>query len=101
MFRAALLPSQRLCGSVQDIRFRAAVDAMWEQFVMNLGGESLDNISLLAALQQPANIKEAIEATQGNPISTKLCLVVVVARMMFKHGPGRRGRSSSGGRCRS
>ena len=60
---------------------------MWGQFAKNLGGESLDNMSLLAALQ-PADIKEAIEATQGNPISrTKLRLVFAVARMMFGMDP--------------
>ena len=44
-------------------------------------------MSLMAALQ-PSDIKEAVEATQGNPITrTKLRLVYVVARVMFELDP--------------
>ena len=52
-----------------------------------MGDSELDNISLLSALQ-PADVKEAIEATQGNPIArTKLRLIYAVARMTFDLDP--------------
>ena len=57
------------------------------KFASNLRGSALDNISLLSALQ-PADVKEAIEATLGNPIArTKLRFICAVARMIFDLDP--------------
>ena len=91
MFHASLLPSQSLYGSwtsVQDIRSWAAIeDSVWVQFAKCLGGESLDNVSMLA-LMLPSDIKEATEATQTNPIArTKLRLIYAVARVMYEMDP--------------
>ena len=87
MFRASQSPSMSVCepwSSLKDIRGWAPIDdEIWVQFAKNWGDSALDNISLLSALQ-PADVKEAIEATQGNPIArTKLRLIYAVARMMF------------------
>ena len=47
---------------MKDVCAWAAVnDEMWVQFAEQLGDASLQNISLVAAMQ-PADIKEAIEA---------------------------------------
>ena len=91
MFRPSQLPSMSVCeswSSLKDIRVWAAIDdENWIQFAQNLGDSALDNISLLSALQ-PADVKEAIKATQGNPIArTKLRLIYAVARMMFDLDP--------------
>ena len=91
MFRASQLPSMNVCeawSSLKDIRAWAEVDdEIWVKFASNLGDSALDNISLLSALQ-PADVKEAIEATQENPIArTKLRLVNAVARMIFDLDP--------------
>ena len=58
-------------------------DALWAHFAHQLG----DNVSLMAGLQ-PSDIKEAVEATQGTPITrTKLRLAYAVARVMFAFDP--------------
>ena len=66
MFRATLLPSASVYGSwttVKDVCLWAALDdEMWNVFAGALGDASLQNLSLLASIQ-PADIKEAIEAT--------------------------------------
>ena len=48
---------------------------------------TLDNLSLLIALQ-PADITEAVDANQGSPIArAKLRMIFAVARMMFGLNP--------------
>ena len=91
MFRASLLPSKSVYGgwtTLTEVRKWAAVDdALWAQFAHQLGHEKFDYVSLMAALQ-PSDIKEAVEATQGNRITrTKLRLVYAVARVMFELDP--------------
>ena len=84
--------SNFLCDSVYggwttltEVRKWAAVDdALWAQFAHQLGDEKFDNVSLMTALQ-PSDIKDAVEATQGTPITrTKLRLVYAVVRVMFE-----------------
>ena len=93
-------------SSLKDIRAWAAVDdEIWLKFASNLGDSALDNISLLSALQ-PTDVKEAIEATQGNPIArAKLRLIYAVARMIFDLDPVDVGAppaaASSGGESRT
>ena len=81
-----------VCGgwtTLTEVRKWAAVDddALWAQFAHQLGDEKFDNVSIMAALQT-SDIKEAVEATQGTPITrAKLRLVFAVARMMFELDP--------------
>ena len=83
-------------SSLTEIRHWAAVDdALWAHFAKQLGDQDFDKVSLMAALQ-PSEIKEAVEAAQGNPITrTKLRLVYAVARVMFELDPPHRCRSST------
>ena len=91
MFQASLLPSLSVYGSwttMTDVCAWAAVsDEMWVQFAEQLGDASLQNISLVAAMQ-PDDIKEAIEAAiTGVVARTKLRLVYAAARLKFGLDP--------------
>ena len=73
---------------MKDVCAWAAVsDEMWVQFAEQLGDASLQNISLVAAMQ-PDDIKEAIEAAiTGVVARTKLRLVYAAARLKFGLDP--------------
>ena len=87
MFHVSLLPSLSVYGSsttMKDVCTWAAVsDEMWVQFAEQLGDASLQNISLVAAMQ-PDDIKEAIA---GVVARTKLRLVYADARLKFGLDP--------------
>ena len=83
MFHASLLPSLSVYGSwttMKDVCSWAAVDDdLWVKFAEQLGDASLQNISLVAAVQ-PTDIKEAVEAAiTGVVARTKLRLVYAAA----------------------
>ena len=73
---------------MKDVCTWAAVsDEMWVHFAEQLGDASLQNISLVAAMQ-PDDIKEAIEvAITGVVARTRLRLVCAAARLKFSLDP--------------
>ena len=72
---------------------------MWNQFAGALGDASLQNLSLFASMQ-PADIKEAIEATTTGVVGrTKLRLVCAAARLKFDLDPDRRRCATSDSAC--